>query len=425
MAYRSRKVLVATIVVAGAILPAASAQGSLSQPSVVSDNPANFTPNIIDDAVVPKSSVDALVQVGNTMYVGGAFNSVQDSSRTNTVTRANLMSFDASTGAINDFAPDVNKKVFALASDGTDVYVGGYFSRVNGVYRRGIAKIDPVSGEVVRAFNARLKGPVQEIRLTNGRLIVGGKFPQRLLALDPDTGADTGYIDIDIEGSVASNASKTDIYRFTVNPSGTRLVAIGNFTTVNGQARSRAFMLDLNADSASLSSWYYEPLMNACRASRLPAYLRDVDFAPDGSYFVMVSTGYIPQSGRVGTDVCDAAARFEVDVPAPAKPTWINYTGGDTLHSVAVTGAAVYVQGHQRWLDNPQGADSAGAGAVERPGVGAIDPTTGLALPWNPGKSRGVGGKDIYVTSTGVWFGSDTPRFAREFRSDLAFLPLD
>ena len=423
MAYRSRKVLVATIVVAGAIFPAASAQGSLSQPSVVSDNPANFTPNIIDDAVVPKSSVDALVQVGNTMYAGGAFNSVQDSSRTNTVTRANLMSFDASTGAINDFAPDVNKKVFALASDGTDLYVGGYFSRVNGVYRRGIAKIDPVSGEVVRAFNARLKGPVQEIRLTNGRLIVGGKFPQRLLALDPDTGADTGYIDIDIEGSVASNAGKTDVYRFAVDPSGTRLVAIGNFTTVNGQAQSRAFMLDLNADSASLSSWYYEPLMNSCRAARLPAYLRDVDFAPDGSYFVVDSTGFVPFSGGLDRDLCDSVARFETDILNPTRPTWINYSGGDTFHSIAVTGAAVYVQGHFRYLDNPT-YGSVAQTAVPRQGVGAIDPTTGLALPWNPGKSRGVGGKDIYVTSTGVWFGSDTPRFAREFRSDLAFLPL-
>ena len=355
MAYRSRKVLVATIVVAGAIFPAASAQGSLSQPSVVSDNPANFTPNIIDDAVVPKSSVDALVQVGNTMYAGGAFNSVQDSSRTNTVTRANLMSFDASTGAINDFAPDVNKKVFALASDGTDLYVGGYFSRVNGVYRRGIAKIDPVSGEVVRAFNARLKGPVQEIRLTNGRLIVGGKFPQRLLALDPDTGADTGYIDIDIEGSVASNAGKTDVYRFAVNPSGTRLVAIGNFTTVNGQAQSRAFMLDLNADSASLSSWYYEPLMNCLSSLAVARLLARCGLRPR---WVVLRDGLHRVHPAVRTSRHRMSVmlrrRFEVDVPAPAKrPTWINYTGGDTLHSVAVTGAAVYVQGHQRWLGQP------------------------------------------------------------------------
>ncbi len=111
-------------------------------------------------------------------------------------------------------------------------------------------------------------------------------------------------------------------------------------------------------------------------------------------------------------------------VPAPAKPTWINYTGGDTLHSVAVSGAAVYVQGHQRWLDNPQGADSAGAGAVDRPGIGAIDPATGLALPWNPGKTRAVGGKDMLLTTSGLWVGSDGKYFGGESRPRIAFAPL-
>ena len=109
---------------------------------------------------------------------------------------------------------------------------------------------------------------------------------------------------------------------------------------------------------------------------------------------------------------------------SPFRPTWINYTGGDTLHSVAVTGAAVYVGGHQRWLDNPNGVDSAGLGAVPRQGIGAISPTTGRALPWNPGKTRGVGTKFIYATSTGIWFGSDGRRFAGKVHDSIAFTPL-
>ena len=116
-----------------------------------------------------------------------------------------------------------------------------------------------------------------------------------------------------------------------------------------------------------------------------------------------MSTGFVPQTGQIGTALCDATARFETANLAPTRPTWINYTGGDTLHSVAVTDQAVYVQGHQRWLDNPQGRDSAGPGAVSRPGIGAINPTTGLALSWNPTKDRGVGGKDLLVTARGLW----------------------
>ena len=108
----------------------------------------------------------------------------------------------------------------------------------------------------------------------------------------------------------------------------------------------------------------------------------------------------------------------------PSRPTSINYTGGDTLLSVAAVGSAVYVGGHQRWLDNPQGRDSAGPGAVSRPRVGAIDPSTGKALAWNPGKTRGVGTAFIYPSESGVWFGSDGLRFAGWIHDSIAFTPL-
>jgi hypothetical protein len=172
-----------------------------------------------------------------------------------------------------------------------------------------------------------------------------------------------------------------------------------------------------------VSAWRYTPLQQMCASTSLPDYMRDVDFSPDGSYFVTVSTGFVPQAGQVGTALCDAAARFETTNLSPTRPTWINYTGGDTLHSVAVTDLAVYVQGHQRWLNNPQGRNTAGPGAVSRPGIGAINPTTGLALSWNPTKDRGVGGKDLLVTARGLWVASDTAHIGGETRMRIALLP--
>lgn len=398
------------------------ASASIALGTVVSANPANFTPNVASGAVYK------FTQVGGTMYAGGAFSSVSTPAGVSpggTFSRSNIVAFNAASGVIStSFAPSVNGEVWAMASDGTSLWIGGTFTSVNGVARRGVAKLNPTTGAVDGAFNANLaSGKVTELALVGGRLIAGGTFPGRLRAVNPATGANTGYLNLSISGSVADNAGPVEVYRFAVNPAGTRLVAVGNFTSVAGQTRYRAFMLTLGA-TASLNPWYYPPLQNLCRADSLPDYMRDVDFSPDGSWFAFVSTGFIPQAGGVGRDLCDAAARFETDIANPTRPTWINYTGGDTLHSVAATDVAVYVQGHQRWLNNPQGVNSAGPGAVSREGIGAIHPTTGLALSWNPGKERGVGGKDLYVTSQGLWVGSDTNRIGGETRRRIALMPV-
>ena len=412
----------------GATAGSSSAGASSTLPAVVSANPADYTPNVVSNPTQAHTAVYALSQLGGTIYAGGGiFDTVLDSTRATTYSRHDIVAFSATTGSVTPFAPVVNGEVWAIQSVGGSVYIGGYFTAVNGVARRGVAKLDAVTGAVDRAFNARFSsGHVTAISLTNGRLIVGGSFPGQLRALNPATGANTGYIKDRITGQVASNTGPTAVYRFAVSPAGHRLVAIGNFTAVDGSARSRAFMLDLGITSSTLDPWYYAPLTRTCRAAvRIPQYLRGVDFSPNGRWFVIVATGSVPatQAG-IGRDVCDAAARFESDVAAPVRPTWINYTGGDTMHSVAASNNAVYVQGHFRWLDNPEGRDFAGVGAVPRQGIGAIDPITGKALAWNPGKSRGVGGKALLVTSGGLWVGSDTDVAAGEHHDKIAFFPL-
>jgi Domain of unknown function (DUF5122) beta-propeller len=399
-----------------------------SQPGVVSTDPSNFTPHLADDNTGVRPRVLALGKIGNTLYAGGMFHNIQDRRRQTTVQRENLFSFDIPTGDISSFAPVVNGAVWAMATTSDAVYIGGDFTSVNGVERHGLAKLNPTTGEVDPAFVPPFgTGRVTELAMANGRLIVAGSFPKKLLALNPATGRGTTYITATIAGTVPLTNEKTNVFKFAVDPSATHLVAIGNFTTVNGEQRVRAFMLDLGTSSATLNPWWYAPFANRC-ASTTPArqsYLDDVDFSPDGSYFVVAATGFVPQfSSQIGTMVCDAAARFETNVAAPTAPTWINYTGGDTLHSIVATGAAVYVQGHSRWLDNPQGRDSAGPGAVSRPGGGAIDPATGHALSWNPVMNNTVGGFDFLATSDGLWLGRDGNRIGGEYHRGLAFMPL-
>jgi hypothetical protein len=422
----------AAAVLVVASLAGQAASGSLLQAAVVSEQPAASTPNlVVSDAVGHPLALAGSESDSGTMFVGGRFTEAQDANAGALYLRHNLLAFDAVSGAISpDFAPDVNGRVFAVLAAGDGVYVGGDFTSINGVARPGLAELNPVTGTVVRAFKpfALTRGRrVSEIRLVDNRLLVGGSFAGSLLALDPVTGANTDYIDVAITGRLQLTTTKTDVAKFAVNPAGTRLVAVGNFTAVNGEMRKRAFILHLGSSGARLTSWYYYPLSHSCRSDKPShqAYLQDVDFSPDGSYFVFVSTGYVPlHRGQIGIAVCDAAARFETSIASPTKPTWINYTGGDTLYSVAATGAAVYVQGHNRWLDNPYGRDFAGPGAKVRLGIGAIDSDTGKALAWNPSKPALQGGHDLLATADGLWVMSDSTKFDHMYHRGIAFAPL-
>jgi PKD repeat protein len=109
------------------------------------------------------------------------------------------------------------------------------------------------------------------------------------------------------------------------------------------------------------------------------------------------------------------------------QPAWVAYTGGDTIFSVAITGSAIYLGGHMRWMNNPLGSDAAAAGAVPRPGIAALDPRTGVPLTWNPGRNpRGVGAQALLATSQGLYVGSDTEYIGNNqyLRPRLAYFPL-
>ena len=408
--------LCSVAVAVGSTLPA---QASIAQPAVVSDDPSDTTPHILFDD--ESQDVRAYAQVGRTVYAGGRFNQVQNPARTTTYARRNFVAFDRATGVISPLDLSFNGTVGAIeaTANGTALFISGSFSEVNGITRRGLVKYDLVNHRIDPTFLAGNLRTVSDLELANGAVIAAGNFTKHLVALNPTTGADLGTINITVAG-VVNPDDETRVRHIAVSPNGTRLVATGNFATVNGQGRRRAFMLNLGP-TATLSTWHAPRFDEDCYVFARPDSAQGVDFSPDGTYFVIVSTG-----GPTGTNgMCDAAARFETaNVSANAAPTWINWTGGDSLYSVAITGPAVYVGGHQRWLDNPLGFDSAGPGAVSRPGIGAINPVTGRALAWNPTKSRNHGTMVLYATPQGLWVGSDGEEFGHEDHAGIGFAPL-
>ena len=134
------------------------------------------------------------------------------------------------------------------SSDGKALYIGGSFKNIDGVARKAIVKYDLVNNRIDTTFNAPTAGgTVLDAKLVNGRLIVGGTPDQvapgprshdrRRHRLHQPHHRRRHRIPNDI----------TKILRFAANPAGTRLVALGNFATINGSARQWAFELSLGS----------------------------------------------------------------------------------------------------------------------------------------------------------------------------------
>ena len=413
---------------------------SAPQPTLVSNVPMAGTPNVTD------GSVQAFVQVGTKVFAGGTFTSLTLPGSTTAVSRTYLLAVDASTGALDTtFAPVLDGNVNALLPGPTPntIYVGGAFNNVNGTKFKGIALLDATTGQLVPGFKfPPMNGVVNDLVMTSGRLLLAGTFTTLgpnsrpgLGSLNPTTGAVDGYLAIpvaghhnyphyDASGNPTGAQAPVGVSKIDIAPDGTRMVAIGNFLTAGGLDRDQIAVINLTSTAATVdANWRTTRYTDDCIFRAYDSYVRDVDFSPDGAYFVVVATG-----GPATGSLCDSATRWETGGSGTAvQPTWIDYTGGDTLLSVAITGTAVYVGGHERWLNNSNGRDSAGAGAVPRPGVAALDPANGVPFTWNPGRNpRGAGAYAVYATPTGLWVGSDTDwigNFAYK-RGKVAFFPL-
>jgi hypothetical protein len=410
--------IAAAAVTAGAAAPAADAD--IKQSAVVSTNPVNWTPNVLD------GTVRAIAVVGTKVVVAGNFEKVQEAGSTKTIARHNIFSFDTGTGKVDTkFVPKVDGTVYALqpGTSGT-VYVAGSFTNTNGVGLGSLTKLNVADGKAVKGFNARVgHGLVFTMIRRGSHVYIGGEFTTlagKTHAPLARVDATTGKADPALNLSVTTpRAGALKIYKMAVDPADTRLVIDGTFTRVADQRRYQIAMINTSG-TPKLSSWSTERYSTPCSSS-FDTYMRGIDFAPDGSYFVVVTTG----APHGTSQLCDSAARWESNkTGAGQNPTWVNWTGGDTLLSVSVTGKAVYVAGHQRWQDNPLGHDSAGPGAVSRPGIAALNPTGGKALSWNPTRSRGHGVEALVATSSGLFVGSDTDELGHEHHGRVGMFPL-
>ena len=452
-----RSLLLPALITVGLVLsaaPARSADTGDSAPQtgrIVNEEPSSLAPDILDGPAGSAYSAYSIAEVGNYIVVGGKFAEAQNYNTSVTQARANLLAFDADTGRlVSTFAPDPDGIVYKVlpAADGQSVYVAGAFNNAAGEAVPGnVFKVNVATGVLDPGFDApSISGDIRDLELVGNHLFIAGKFThingfaqKALGSLYADSGKRDPYFNPVVSG--VHNPDKlpavTNALQISVNEQNTQLLAIGNFTAVDGQERSQIAKFDIsNVPSAvdpavhqSLSSWSTSLFTQACSPA-VETYMTDVEYAPSSKYFVVSTTGAYGGSGSLnGTSGCDVVARFEENATASATPTWTAYTGGDTTWTVEVTDDVIYVGGHQRWQNNPTARDAAGQGAVSRDGIAALDPVNGMPYSWNPTRERGVGVRDMLATSKGLYVGSDTdligPTEGNRYHARIAFLPLD
>ena len=240
-------------VIAVAATPAL-ADGPSTQ--IVSDNPADSTPNVLD------GQVEAIAQVGNTIIIGGTFTQVADATVNggSVHARTNIAAFDATTGLVDTgFNPILDGSVSAILStgDGTSAYVVGVFNQVNGANTRKITRLDITTGQKVAGFNVGgVNGQIKDVRLIGSTLYVagifttiGGQARSRMASLDAATGAVTSGLDLAFAGT--QNGGVTNVYKMEATPEGDRMLVIGNFATVDGLDRRQVVMLDLTGPTVT------------------------------------------------------------------------------------------------------------------------------------------------------------------------------
>ena len=397
-----------------------------AQSGPVSPNPATGTPALAKTGTTEQ--VRQLVGCGGVMYAVGTFTSISQGGHT--VTRNNIFSFrQTAPYTITGWAPSVNGTINSIqvTSDCKHAFIGGKFSQVDGSNAHNIAYISTNSNTMVQSWAHTANGQVDTIlRTPNNHLLVGGKFTaingsskKYYVSLNPGTGKDDGYLNLNISGhyvypGVAVN--NTEVYNQQLSPDGAHVLAEGTFTKVQNQARQQIFMLNLGS-SGSVSTWYSNEFNGFC-GTKHPFYVKAAAWAPDMSTVYVADTGKAPD-GWNGTfpltGLCDAVAAFPGTQHGGLSHDWINYTGCDSLLSVAADSTTVYVGGHERWANNQNGCNNAGLGAIPAPGLGGFTAgASGGTLRKNSSgtaglysRDRGLGADDIYRTSTGIWIASD------------------
>lgn len=400
---------------------------------LVPDRPRTNTPRISNGEIWDIEVVPQL----NRVFIAGNFTSIANTvSPTTTINQPGLASYNMTTGLIDtSFRPTFGGggvRAVEASPDGSKLFVGGSFNSVGGVTKQKVASLDLTTGAPLSTFgfSNNTNNQVQSLAVTNNTVYVGGRFTRingvlrtGLAAVDAATGVVDQTFDNSLSGGIGVNG-QLGVPQLKLTHDGSKLLVIHTGRQIAGQDRLGMGLID--TDTKRLLPWrstlWDENLGRVGGVTRICCG----DIAPDDSYFV-VSSG----SGGDAPPISDTVIAYSLDESEldndDAQPLWIS-RHFDSIYSVAITEQAVYAGGHFQFIESPSsdepwpGLDNVGYGTgqglsgyglgdqvVRRDHIAALNPLDGRALEWNPtgGSNSFEGDKAMEATSRGLFIGGD------------------
>ena len=304
----------------------------------------------------------AMVRIGDIVYMGGEFTEAVRADGGATAPRGNLMAVNVVTGYLRPWHPSVDGIVFAMATDGTTIFVGGDFTNVNGAPRENFAAVGPRGA--LRNWHLNATNQVRALTYSGTTLFMGGQFGfvegqrrTRLAAADLSVAPPAGGSPPLLDWTPKTNKSVRSIL---VMPDGNILIG-GVWTEIREQGgaswdTTKPFIQALTppGPGGGLFAQWDEHTVD---------FVWKLALMPDGRIIV----------GRGGNKGGTVAAYTET-----GDVTWHLFANGD-VQAVGYEDGRVIAGGHWSFINGGP------SGRTHLPRLAAIDPTTGkLDMSWQP-----------------------------------------
>jgi hypothetical protein len=336
--------------------------------------------------------VHALQAERRTLYVGGEFKEVRG------VPRNGAAAVDLRSGRLAAWDPHPNGPVDALMLNRFGVVAAGQFSGVGATSRRNLAEIDLKNGAVTSWDPLPTDAAVGALLARDGLLYVGGSF--RRVAGEPRASLAAFLLpsmDLFAEWAPTIEEGGDGVEALAAN--GSVVYVGGDFETVNGEERTAAAAID--AQTGELAGWNPQ-------IGHRPGESSSVSGIAVVDRLVYLA-GYL---SRVSDRSRQALAAVTTD--SGARLAWSVAIDDDgSASTVAVAGRRVYFGGSFTSInDQPRTA------------IAELD-TDGTLGSWNPKLQQGQAGnsvEDIVATPRVVFIAGDFRAVNGTFRPGVAAL---